>query len=88
MSLASHVPAAPAGQRAALILAASKQRAAEVETLLEQIRQYSGHQAAADVRAGIPSSSRDVDDVTEIEGVDAPAGVGLLARDRLPAPPR
>ena len=71
MSLTSHEPAAHAGQRAALILAASKQRAAEVETLLEQIRQCSGHQAAADARAGIPRSSRDVDDVTGIEGVGA-----------------
>ena len=76
MSLASHGPAAPAGQRAALILAASKQRAAEIETLLERIRQCSGHQAAAEAHAGIPRSSRDVGDVTELEGVDAPAAVG------------
>ena len=76
MSLATHEPAAPAGQRAALILAASKQRAAEIETLLEQIRQCSGHHVAAGARAEIPRSSRDVGDVTEIEGVDAPAAVG------------
>jgi hypothetical protein len=68
VSLASHVPAAHAGQRAALILAASKQRAAEMETLLEQIRQCSGHQAAVAARAGIPRSSRDVDDVTKSPG--------------------
>ena len=68
MDLSSYAPATRAGQRAALILAASERRAAEVESLLEQIRQCSGHQAETDAWA---DPARDLDDVTVAERAGA-----------------